>query len=65
MEVLRLLVMFTGGPISQEYYVDTCYRARTHLSINKKIEMGIGCSTVNDRRAFRQSELLKILGEKR
>jgi len=54
-----ILYVMTYAP-SIENYTPVCDRDITNLSLDTKIEIAIGCSTVNKRRAYSESTLLAI-----
>ena len=58
MKILTFLALFTS-PV-EESYVSVCDRDYSNLSLNTKVELSIGCSTVRDRQAYKEWRLLEI-----
>lgn len=65
--MLELLLLFstitTGNLPTYEKRVDYCYESWDHLSEKSKIEMAIGCSTVNGERVYWPSKIKRIYDE--
>lgn len=58
LEILTWLsILFgEGRPVVKEQ-IDYCVLDRSHLTLEQKIEIGIGCSTVNGRNAYSDERL--------
>jgi len=61
--IIKLLMLLSGSPVEYKDYIkykDICSKPLDHLSLEQKIEMSIGCSTVNNRRVYYPSKLNSI-----
>jgi len=59
--MIKLLLFLISGDIpTSTKYVDYCTLSMEKLSHKARVEMGIGCSTVNEKRLYSDYKLKRI-----
>jgi len=48
--IIKLLMLFSGEPMTREVYVDICTESLAKLSLEQKIERSMDCSYVDGKR---------------
>jgi hypothetical protein len=62
-ELIKILALLFSSSGTYTKSIPVCERDVSHLSLETKIEVAIGCSTVNGRKVYLTSNIERLIDE--